>query len=360
MPLLVKDQRQQALFPDSATKLPTLPTLDVQTDIKYYGTRARSILNRPEATGMDFWSINPYIGCALGCTYCYARYAHGYALDRAAKANPEHREIATDVSSLPEWLAFERRILVKENAPAVLQKTLRTGSDRHLALVAGESITIGTATDPYQPAERRFRITRGVLEVLAEHEGLRMWIITKSPLVTRDVDLLRRIQRHNQVSVHISLITIDRDLARRIEPRAPTPESRLRALARLREHGIEAGINVMPVLPGITDRPDQLEPLIKAVAEAGATYLAACALRLRAAARQRYLPFITQEFPELAARYRTTYANSHHAGERYREGLHAYFKKMCARYGVPFGHDDDDDDEPGVGPAELGQLVFEF
>ena len=113
--------------------------------------------------------------------------------------------------------------------------------------------------------------------MLAEHAGLSVWIITKSPLITRDVDLLRRIQRHNRISVHISLITLDRDLARRLEPRAPTPDARLRALARLRDHGIEAGINVMPVLPGITDRPDQLEPLVKAIAEAGATYVNACA-----------------------------------------------------------------------------------
>jgi DNA repair photolyase len=243
----------------------------------------------------------------------------------------------------------------------VLRRTLRHGSDKHLNLLKGEGIGIGTATDPYQPAERRFRITRGILEVLAEHEGLRLWIVTKSPLVTRDVDLLRRIQRHNEISVHLSLITIDRDLARRLEPRAPTPEARLRALSRLREHGIEAGINVMPVLPGITDRPDQLEPLIKAVSEARATYLHACALRLRAAARQRYLPFIEKEFPELAPRYRATYGHSHHAGDRYREGLQRYFAKLCARYGVPFGHDDDDDDaESSQLTEESCQLMLQF
>ncbi|HJQ21931.1 MAG TPA: radical SAM protein [Gemmatimonadaceae bacterium] len=323
---------------------PALPVLGEQKDIRYYASRAKSVLNGTDVTRMGFWSINPYIGCAFGCAYCYARYAHRYVIERAVAAHPEQRLLREAFETLPPWLAFERQIFVKENAADVLRRTLRHGSDKHLQLLKGEGIGIGTATDPYQPAERKFRITRGILEVLAEHEGLYLWIITKSPLVTRDIDLLRRIQRHNRISVHISLITVDRELARRLEPRAPTPEARLRALARLREHGIEAGINVMPVLPGITDRPDQLEPLIKAIAGAGATYLNACALRLRSAARQRYLPFIEKEFPHLAGRYHATYQHSHHAGDRYREGLHRYFTSICKRYGVPFGHDDDEDD----------------
>lgn len=341
MTLLLKDARQQALFPDSVTKLPALPTLDVQTDIKYYGTRARSILNRPEATGMDFWSINPYIGCALGCTYCYARYAHGYAFERAAAANPDHRDVAADVVNLPPWLAFERRILVKENAPAVLQKTLRTGSDRHLALLAGESITIGTATDPYQPAERRFRITRQLLEVIADHPGLHCRIITKSPLVTRDIDVLKRINRISRIHVHISLITTDRELARRIEPRAPTPEARLRAIRRLRDAGIDVGVNVMPILPGITDGPAQLDDLVRRIAETGATYIGACALRLRAAARKRYLPWIAEEFPHLALRYAATYADAFHAGDSYRAGLTQVMTRLCRRYHIKYGTFDD-------------------
>jgi DNA repair photolyase len=362
MPLLVKDQRQQALFPDSATKLPALPTLDVQTDIKYYGTRARSVLNRPEATGMDFWSINPYIGCALGCTYCYARYAHGYALDRAANANPDHREVAADVSSLPPWLAFERRILVKENAPAVLQKTLRTGSDRHLALIAGESITIGTATDPYQPAERRFRITRQILQVIAEHPGLDCRIITKSPLVTRDIDLLKRINRHSRIHIHMSLITTDRDLARRIEPRAPTPDARLRAVRRLRESGIDVGVNVMPILPGITDKPAQLDELVRKIADTGATHIAACALRLRHAARKRYLPWINEEFPHLAARYASTYENSFHAGDNYREGLTQVMTRLCRRYRIRYGTFDADEGDLNSEAADSAsdQLALGF
>jgi DNA repair photolyase len=134
----------------------------------------------------------------------------------------------------------------------------------------------------------------------------------------------------------------------------------VRALARLREHGIDVGINVMPVLPGITDRPDQLEPLIKTVAAAGALRVAACALRLRHAARQRYLPFIEKEFPELAPRYRATYERSHHAGEKYREGLHEYFKKICKRHGVAFGYDDEEDAENREPTTENRQLVFEF
>jgi DNA repair photolyase len=139
------------------------------------------------------------------------------------------------------------------------------------------------------------------------------------------------------------LITLDRPLARRLEPRAPTPEARVRALARLRENGIEVGINVMPVLPGITDAPAQIEALVRTVAERGATYVNACALRLQSAARQRYLPFIEQEFPELASRYRATYARSYAVGDRYRDGLRAYFRKVCARYGVPFGHGGEED-----------------
>lgn len=354
---------QPALF-DSGTQArltrPVLPVLGEQKDIRYYGTRAKSVLNGTEVTGMGFWSINPYVGCAFGCAYCYARYAHRYVIERNVAAHPEQRMLRDAFETLPPWLAFERQIFVKENAAEVLRRTLRHGSDKHLNLLKGEGIGIGTATDPYQPAERRFRVTRGILEVMAEHEGLRVWIITKSPLITRDIDLLRRIGRHNTISVHISLITIDRELARRIEPRAPTPESRLKALARLREHGIAAGINVMPVLPGITDRPQQLEPLIKAVAEAGAVYLNACALRLRAAARQRYLPFVEAEFPELAPRYRATYARSHHAGEGYREGLARYFRKVCARYGVPFGRENDDAEDEAIGAPMSPQLDFDF
>jgi DNA repair photolyase len=330
-----------------------LPVLGEQKDISYYGAAARTIVNGPETTGMDFWSINPYVGCAFGCAYCYARYAHRYTLERAAAADPSDEHLQHDLESMPPWLAFERRIFVKQNAAAALRKVLRSGSARSQAL-REHGVVIGTATDPYQPAERRYRVTRSLLEAIAEYPGMSVSIITKSPLVTRDVDVLARIAAHADVTVHVSLITLDRELARRIEPRAPTPESRLRAVARLTEAGIDVGVNVMPVLPGITDGPEAMESLVHAVARAGASHIAACALRLRGTARRRYLPFVESEFPHLADRYRASYATGYNVGERYREGLKGHFARLCAKYGIRNGFYDDGEDEEEAEAGETG------
>jgi DNA repair photolyase len=327
---------QTALFEDVAAPR-SLPVLGEQKDIRYFASAAASVLNGPAATGMDFWSINPYVGCAFGCAYCYARYAHRYATQRlAAQTVALGEESDADAEELPPWLAFERRIMVKRDASTLVRRALRRPAT--LAGLRNDGVVIGTATDPYQPAERRFRVTRSVLEVLADHDGLRVTIITKSPLVTRDIDLLERIHRRSRLSVHVSLITIDRELARRLEPRAPTPEARLRGIARLREHGIEVGVNVMPVLPGISDSPQAVDALVAAIGQAGASYVGACALRLQRTARDRYLPFIDAEFPELSARYRAAYSRSHQVSARYREGLREQFAKVCARHGVSFEH----------------------
>jgi len=212
-----------------------------------------------------------------------------------------------------------------------------------------------------------------VLAVLAEHverapagRRLELVIITKSPLVTRDANLLRRIAaRGCPVSVHVSLITGDRELARRLEPRAPTPEARLRAVARLRAAGVDVSVNVMPVLPGITDAPAALDDLVRRIAAAGATAAGACALRLRSAARRRYLPFIEAEFPALAARYRGAYAASHRPGEAYRAGLDRVFARLCAKYGLRHRWYDeameDEDEVSGAGcrvPGAAEQLAL--
>lgn len=327
--------RQLPLFPRAIERLfNQLPALGEQGDIQYFGTWSRSALNPPAATGMNFWSVNPYVGCAFGCTYCYARYAHRYAIQRGLDAERLDDGLSASVEAMPHWLAFERRILVKRNLPDVLARTLRYGSDKFAGLASGETLLVGSATDPYQPAERRFRLTRRIFEVLAEHPGLRVVLITKSPLVTRDVDVLARIARHSELHVQISLITLDRELARRIEPRAPTPDSRLRAIARLSAAGIQVGVNCMPVLPGITDDPGALEALVERVADAGAVRAGACALRLDRSARERYLPFIEREFPELAARYHATYARGRSVGTRYSEGLARYFHSLCVKHGL--------------------------
>ena len=359
--------RQEPLFGDAFERSSRiLPIIGQQKDIRYYSSFAKNVLNGPEVTGMGFWSINPYVGCAFGCAYCYARYTHRFVMERAASEDRMEDVLSERYEAMPPWLAFERNIFVKQNAPEVLARTLRHGSDKHLALLKGETIVIGTATDPYQPAERKFRVTRRILEVLAEHPGLKVSIISKSPLITRDIDVLSRINRISDLHVHISLITLRRDLARRLEPRSPTPESRVRALARLREAGIDAGINCMPVLPGITDNPSDLEALVRRVSEAGATYVGACALRLRSTARKRYLPFISQEFPHLAERYSNTYAYSHNAGEKYREGLARFFDKICAKYHVEswsrMANDDDDDegDEAQMHLTPSEQLTLPF
>ncbi len=332
-------------LPELLPPPPRHPVVGAQKDIRYYGTTVTGVLNSPETTGMSFWSINPYIGCAFGCTYCYARYAHRFVMERqTGDGGRETGESPSDVPSLddeleefPPWLAFERRIFVKRNAAQALRRTLQGRSKSLGAVQRGEPIVIGTATDPYQPAERHFRITRELLEVLAEARRLRLVIITKSPLITRDVALLARIAQRSRLTIHLSLITLDRELARRVEPRAPTPEARLRALRRLSAAGIDVGINIMPVLPGITDRPDALAALVRAVAEGGASHINACALRLRVTSRRRYLPWLDQEFPELTARYQRAYGRDYQITDRYREGLRQFLKRACRKAGIRYG-----------------------
>ena len=377
------------LAPPSSPPPPPLELIGTQGDIRYYDQPAKGVLNGPEVTGMGFWSINPYVGCAFGCAYCYARYAHRYVAERKTAAGADD---AGELTELPSWLAFERRIFVKRNAAEVLRETLRgqrpeargqkkgqrpeVGGQRstdpesrvsHPARLArlwqGETIVIGTATDPYQPAERQYRVTRGILEVLAEEKGLSVTVITKSALITRDIDVLRELSSRSEFTIHLSLITLDRELARRIEPRAPTPEARLRALDRLSHAGIDVGINIMPVLPGITDRPAMLDAVIRRVRDAGASYVNACALRLRSAARKRYLPFIDSEFPRLSTAYRTAFSAGHQMGDAYREGLSRFMRERCRKHGIVYGsrrerEDSPDLDEPEA--PETNQLALPF
>jgi DNA repair photolyase len=301
---------------------------------KFIELSVNSVLNTPASTGMGFWSINPYVGCEFGCTYCYARDTHRWVMERAVgrKDGKAVNESGPDLppyrlTALPPEEAFEKEILVKKDVAEVLARTLNP------ARIAGHSLVIGTATDPYQPAERQFRLTRRILEVLRSYHGLSIGIITKSPLVTRDLDLLQALSKHNEVSVNISLATADSRLARRLELRSPIPGARLRALRRLTEGGIYAGLLVAPIVPGITDDWAGLARLMEAAKEAGARYVVGSALRLGPAARHRFLPHLEREFPELAERYRRHYAGKDHVSQSYQDALNRRLRALQQVYG---------------------------
>jgi len=239
---------------------------------------------------MGFWSLNPYVGCEFGCTYCYARFAHRYVVERG-------RESGRIAPAAWDDAAFERQVFVKNEAPDVLALTLKPSR------LGDAAIAIGTATDPYQPAERRFRLTRRILERLAQFHGLNVSLITKSSLVTRDLDVLARLAERSRLTVSLSLITVEVPLIKKLEARSPMPPVRLRALAKLVAAGIHAGVMIAPVVPGITDGVPQLRALMQAAREAGAAFVHASPLRLYPAVRPTFLPVVAQHFPALLPRY---------------------------------------------------------
>jgi DNA repair photolyase len=275
---------------------------------------------------MDYWSLNPFVGCEFGCSYCYARYTHRYVVERAHDAGKLTDAEFADYRGAHGWEAFERRIFVKEQVVGALAADLKR-------VPIGETIVIGTATDPYQPAERRFRITRAVLQHLTRCEGLSFGIITKSPLITRDCDLLARLQERNELQVHVSLITHDARLARKLEARSPIPAARLRALRKLVDAGINAGLIVAPVLPGVTDGVAHLDRLFVAARAAGARFIHAGALRLYAAVRDRFLPVLGEHFPELVPRYQRAYARQAGAPREYTRALSRRIEKLRRKHG---------------------------
>ena len=319
-----------------------LPVLDERNrGTKFIGLPVSSVLNTPTSTGMGFWSINPYVGCEFGCTYCYARDTHRWTMERAVgrtggqvdgrtggRALSDGQAVKEDdVVRLPPEEAFEKEILVKTNVAEVLARTLNP------ARLAGHSLVIGTATDPYQPAERQFRLTRRILEVLRSYHGLSIEIITKSSLVTRDLDILQALSTRHDVTVNISLATADARLARLLELRSPVPAARLRALRRLIEGGVYAGLLVAPIIPGVTDDWAGLARLMEAAKEAGARYVVGSALRLGPAARHRFLPFLVREFPALAERYRRHYADKDYVSPSYQDALTRRLRLLRQTYG---------------------------
>ena len=326
-----------SLRPKPTAQLPLIQPIrpsappPIVLDERLRGTRfvslaAKRILNPPSATGMDYWSLNPYVGCEFGCSYCYARYTHRYVVERAHDAGKLTDAEFADYRGAHGWEAFEKRIFVKEHVVGALEADLK-----HVPV--GECIVIGTATDPYQPAERRFKITRAVLQRLTRCEGLSFGIITKSPLIARDCDLLVRLQERNELQIHISLITHDAALARKLEARSPVPGARLRALRKLVDAGVHAGLIVAPVLPGITDDIAHLDALFAAAKDAGARFVHAGALRLYAAVRDRFYMVLEEHFPELVARYQRAYTRQAGAPKEYAKALSRRVEKLRRKHG---------------------------
>jgi DNA repair photolyase len=242
--------------------------------------RSESLLNRLSGSAMPFgWTVNPYRGCEVGCRYCYARPTHEYL----GHTDP---------------MDFEERIYVKTADMGRLLRDLKRARD------GGREVAIGTATDPYQPGESRFRITRRVLETMVRVPGLRVGITTKCAGLMRDIDLLRELASGSDLRVNVSLISLDDGLLRLIEPRAPRPDLRLRAMRAVADAGIRTRIFVMPVLPLITDGETGLRALLVAARAAGAEEAIAQALFLRTpSARDLFLDFVRREFPWALPRY---------------------------------------------------------
>jgi DNA repair photolyase len=281
--------------------------LESKRQVEYFELPAHSILNRTKP-GMPFaWTINPYRGCEFGCRYCYARYTHEFM-----EKEPQE---------------FEDKIYAKADVAALLRRDLRKADRR-------EGIAIGTATDPYQPAERRFGRTRAILEVFAEDKGRRISLITKSDLIVRDIPLLTELKRANIIHVNLTITTLDADLARLLEPRAPRPDLRLAAVERLAQAGISVGVNPNPILPLITDSEASLDGLAAAAAKAGAIYFGGGLLFLMPSAQKIFFPFLEEKFPHLVKRYRERFEKSPYLRGPYQEAIRDRVRRIRGRHGL--------------------------
>ncbi len=263
---------------------------------RFYEVRARSVLNRvPEISQVPFrWTINPYRGCTHACSYCFARPTHAY-LD----FNPGRD--------------FEREIIVKVNAPERLRVELARPS------WAGEHVALGTNTDPYQWVEGRYQLMRGIWAALRDARNP-CSVLTKSPLLLRDLDLMRELNQVTDFSAALSVPTLEERAWRATEPRTPHPRARLEALAELTRAGIRTGVLVAPLMPGINDGPEQVRAILEAATQAGAAYVTGIGLHLRRGVREVFMEWLAEQRPELVPVYEELYGRGAYLpmGERRR------------------------------------------
>jgi DNA repair photolyase len=275
--------------------------------VEYREEPCRSALNR--VRGMPFaWSLNPYMGCAHRCTFCYVR-----AFEARADRPADDR--------------YGASIRVKTNVAEVLRRELGRPSWRH------EPIAVGAATDPYQPAEGRYRLTRACLAELAA-AGNPFSLITRGPLVVRDVDLLAGAAGRAHVSVTFSIPTLDREIWRRTEPGTAPPRQRLRALAALVEAGVDARVGMAPILPGLSDRPELLAEVVRAARAAGATGIWANLLYLRPGTREHFLGALERDWPELLPAYERLYRRGAYLPRTASEPVRERVRKLAREHRV--------------------------
>jgi len=285
------------------------PCLEPKRRVEYFELGARSYLARCDNPRLPFrWTINPYRGCEFGCKYCYARYTHEFMELR----DPEQ---------------FERKIYAKAFDAARFRDELRV-------LPLGETIALGTATDPYQPAERRYGVTRKMLEVFASTAGFHLGITTKSDLIVRDLKLLTEVSRRHYLRVSMTVTTVDVELARLLEPMAPRPDLRLGAVRTLSEAGLRVVVGCAPVMPLINDSEPSLDALAREAAAAGASMFWANVLFLKPCAYQVFLPFLEERFPHLVRKYREQYDRAAYLRGAYPEMIQERVEAIRKRHGL--------------------------
>ncbi len=284
------------------------PLIQAKRRVEYHELATRRLLNRTSERMPFAWTINPYRGCEFGCKYCYARYTHEFL-----ELDPDR--------------AFEQQIYAKQFTAAGLRAELAR-------LDRKEWIAIGTATDPYQPAERRFLRMQQILEVFAAGRGRRLSVTTKSDLVLRDLDLLRTVARANIFHVNFTITTVDDERARRLDPRAPRPALRLEAARRLTEAGIEVGVFLNPVMPYLTDTEESVDAVAAAAKAAGATFVGGGLLFLKPCSSRVFLPFIERHFPHLAPKYRKLFGHSAFLRGEYAEERKRVVRHARERHGL--------------------------
>lgn len=288
----------------------------------YQEIRCRSALNRVE--GMPFrWTLNPYRGCTHGCHYCFARR---YQTQLELNADDD----------------FASVIFVKTNFVEVLRRELDKPS------WTAELAALGTATDPYQPIEGRYRLTRGTLEALIAR-GNPVGIVTKGPMIVRDIDLLQELGRHTTCHVHMSVPTVDEEAWRTLEPGTAPPMQRLRAVRALVDAGIDAGVLMAPLVPGFSTAPAKIERTVKAVAASGATSVGAIVMHLEGGTRDHFMRFLAREYPALTDRYEQLYA-AKHAPKDYTGRVQETVGLLKARYGLA-GRRQDREERDAPGPV---------